>query len=126
MGTPHIHCKVIHAWADGAEIEYLICGDTHWYGCSDPSWDEDIRYRIKPTTIKIGSHEVPEPLRVEPATGTEHWVVRLSAIEPVFVATWGVSSSDRYRLECGLVHLTKDAALAHAEALIELSKGAWI
>ena len=51
MNKPHKHCELIKAWADGAEIQ-KFCGDG-WYGDSDtPEWYEDVKYRIKPRTVK--------------------------------------------------------------------------
>ena len=48
---PHKHAALIHAWADGAEIQ-KFCGDG-WYDDSDtPEWYEDVKYRIKPRTVK--------------------------------------------------------------------------
>ncbi len=49
--TRHKHADVIHAWADGAEIQ-KFCGDG-WYNDSDtPEWFEDCEYRIKPRIVK--------------------------------------------------------------------------
>ena len=49
---PHKWAKEIHAWADGAEIEWkaLITYDK-WtdVGCSNPMWHRtDVEFRIKP------------------------------------------------------------------------------
>ncbi len=45
----HKHADLIHAWAEGAEIEYL---STMGYGWRRPGgtplWDESETYRIKP------------------------------------------------------------------------------
>lgn len=47
----HKHADLIHAWADGAEIQ-KFCGDG-WYDDSDtPEWFEDAEYRIKPKIVK--------------------------------------------------------------------------
>ena len=49
MKTPHKHAAIIHAWADGAEIEYReypISGP--WHARDNPSWLDEIEYRIKP------------------------------------------------------------------------------
>ena len=47
----HKHADIIHAWADGAEIQ-KFCGDG-WYDDSDtPEWFEDAEYRIKPKIVK--------------------------------------------------------------------------
>jgi len=44
--TPHIHCKEIKAWADGAIIQGKH-PHGKWYDC-DPCWFADWEYRIKP------------------------------------------------------------------------------
>ncbi len=52
MNTPHKHAALIHAWADGAEIEFLDCDESKWLRCSRPGWDPDTEYRIKPQIEK--------------------------------------------------------------------------
>jgi hypothetical protein len=48
----HKHADVIHAWADGADIQYLRL-DGVWEDDSDtPEWFEDAEYRIKPKIVK--------------------------------------------------------------------------
>lgn len=42
----HPHADLIHAFAEGAEIEYLYKG--RWVKAPIPQWDIDTRYRIKP------------------------------------------------------------------------------
>ena len=46
MTTPHKHAALIHAWADGAEIEYE--DDGRWCRIHDPLWEPSVVYRIKP------------------------------------------------------------------------------
>jgi hypothetical protein len=49
--TKHKHAELIHAWADGAEIQYRNDrnGQT-WSNCrvNSPIWSEYEEYRIKP------------------------------------------------------------------------------
>lgn len=45
------HAALIHAWADGAEIQIRCCGDD-WDDCH-PEWAEDCEYRIKPKTRTV-------------------------------------------------------------------------
>ena len=47
MKTPHKHAALIHAWADGAEIEVerILYG---WVNAPSPQWLEQAVYRIKP------------------------------------------------------------------------------
>lgn len=46
MTQPHKHAALIHAWADGADIEQELFGGT-WIDSPCPSWNLDISYRIK-------------------------------------------------------------------------------
>jgi hypothetical protein len=43
----HKHAELIHAWADGAEIQYRHWGSA-WKDSTSPSWDKNWEYRIKP------------------------------------------------------------------------------
>lgn len=44
---PHKHAELIHAWADGAFIEYRE-GGCDWEFIKRPAWKEGTEYRIKP------------------------------------------------------------------------------
>jgi hypothetical protein len=43
----HKHADLIHAWADGAEIEIFNCGQ--WVVVQHPTFSGSLEYRIKPT-----------------------------------------------------------------------------
>ena len=43
----HKHAKLIHAWADGAEIETKM-SDSQWVHCNMPVWYTHEEYRIMP------------------------------------------------------------------------------
>ncbi len=44
----HIHYDLIIAWAEGSEIECLQVDNTRWMLVSNPQWNRDDQYRIKP------------------------------------------------------------------------------
>lgn len=44
---PHKHAELIHAWADGAEIEVFTKYGA-WDYCENPCWSGKNQYRIKP------------------------------------------------------------------------------
>jgi hypothetical protein len=48
---PHVHAEVIKAWADGAEIEYRTAGHSNWEIVTNPFWNPDKQYRVKPKTV---------------------------------------------------------------------------
>lgn len=56
---PHPHAAVIHAYADGAEIEYLSESGA-WHTAHSPHFVAHMQYRVK-----------PEPVRVYPETKME-------------------------------------------------------
>jgi len=43
----HKHADLIHAWAEGAEIEIFNCGQ--WVAVQDWTFSGSLEYRIKPT-----------------------------------------------------------------------------
>jgi hypothetical protein len=43
---PHKHAALIHAWADGAEIEFLTEGGI-WLEACNPNWNEFTVYRLR-------------------------------------------------------------------------------
>lgn len=43
----HKHADLIHAWAEGAEIEIFNCGQ--WVVVQHPTFSVSLEYRIKPT-----------------------------------------------------------------------------
>ena len=44
----HKHADLIHAWADGAEIECYVEDLAIWMFTEEPSWNLKLKYRIKP------------------------------------------------------------------------------
>lgn len=46
MAQPHKHAALIHAWADGAEIEAY--DGYQWQLALNPTWRPNESYRIKP------------------------------------------------------------------------------
>ena len=47
MGTRHKHADVIHAWAEGEEIEWRELGFDRWFPVrtgASPAWSADYEY----------------------------------------------------------------------------------
>lgn len=79
-------------------------------------------FRLKPQLV-IGDRLVPMPEREAPAKGTTYFTPSLHVPECyVKCCCFGLIALDLRWLERGLVHLTKEAAIAHGEALVALSK----
>ena len=56
----HIHADLIHAWADGAEIEIRRSKNTPWERTETPKWYFEFEYRIKqePVPDVVSNFEV--------------------------------------------------------------------
>ncbi len=125
MAERHKWADVIIAWANGEAIQ--ISKDEapfRDYTGGGPNFhDPSLSYRIKPSTIKIGDMEVPEPLRAAPAAGTRVYWPHLNRNDFTDERQWFGDSHDLSRLKRGIVHLTEQAAIAHAKALIAVSGG---
>ena len=77
-----------------------------------------------PKTIRIGEYDVPEPVRETLEDYQEYWGVDTMAEELAWKYTWHNALFCNLKLRRGLIHLTKEAAVIHAKALISLTKAA--
>ena len=58
--SKHVHCDLIKAWADGAEIEYYDVTNDRWDNISVPSWHTETAYRLKSKLIDNILDNIPE------------------------------------------------------------------
>lgn len=111
--------KMVHevsgAVLEGNEIER----EEHsgWIVKTRGTYHQDSHYRIKPGTVVVNGIDVPAPEVTMPAVGAQYYT-------PYAMEDTGVGAvkcvDDRYDqllLRRGLIHLTKENALKHAEAL---------
>lgn len=93
---------------------------TPWRDMIDPPrWQEGAQYRRKPKVRRIGAYEYPEPESKAPAGWTVFFVPNTLSENRTPSYSWRNDASDRMWLERGLVHLTEEAAAAHAEAMLK-------
>ena len=81
-----------------------------------PEWVEDNKYRRKPQVILINGHEVPEPHRKPLEIGDLYWTLTFF-IAGVSEYCWANDLNDNDALKGGFIHLTKEAAEKHLNAL---------
>ncbi|MGL5703607.1 MAG: hypothetical protein ACRCW5_10920 [Cetobacterium sp.] len=81
-------------------------------------------------SIVIGDHVVPAPMSEEPKSGSEVFVVAISSLKGgkaennLYDAQfWCGSLNQKFYLDSRVMHSSKEAAIAHAKALIAVSKG---
>lgn len=127
----HIHADLIEQYAQDAmtteepwklwECFREISGE--WNTCNEAlAFFSNKKYRRKPRTIRIGEFDVPEPLRVEPNVGSYYRVPSLISRVMFDGYHWSGDSYDKLWLRDGLIHLSEEAAVLHARAIISLSK----
>lgn len=81
-----------------------------------------------PKTIRIGKYDVPEPVR-EPLEYTEsederYWFPKLNSPELCDWNYWCDDEMDKQHLLRGIIHITKEAAIQHAKALLQFTQAA--
>jgi hypothetical protein len=80
---------------------------------------------IKPEVLLINGIEVPKPESVAPQGETMYYYVVLDCTgndNDYEEAAWISDAIDKQRLILGIVHLTKEAASKHAQALLSFTK----
>ena len=81
-----------------------------------PEWVEDNEYRRKPTVILINGYEVPEPCRTPLEIDDVYWTFTFIK-GGVTNFYWSDDSEDHNAFKNGFIHLTKEAAEKHFNAL---------
>ncbi|MDO4441357.1 MAG: hypothetical protein Q4B81_04165 [Moraxella sp.] len=124
--------ETLQAIIDGKRVEIRGAIDSHNSGWK-PLNEHEIHirvltnglfiFRLAKETITIGDVSFPKPESSPPKQGTKYWAVSITAhyIPPLRI--WEDDNIDKSYLAHGLVHLSKENAIAHAKALIELSGG---
>ena len=80
-----------------------------------------LAFRLKPVLV-IGDQLVPMTEREAPAEGTTYFTPDPHSVDHYGSYIWRNLESNQRFLERGLIHLDKEAAIAHGEALVALSK----
>ena len=119
----HIHAAAMAEYAkDAAETdkpwerwEFSYEGQEYTTLQGHPEWMVENEYRRKPQVILINGHEVPEPCRTPLQDGTNYWIPGILISATQF--RWQDDDIDTSYLENGFVHLTKEAAEKHFNAL---------
>ena len=118
----HAHHDMIVAWAadPSRTVERYSPVIGRWVRESCPAWHPYYQYRFKPAEprfIIVNGMPVPEPVR-EPLKDVQmYWIANTMYLEPVsefFIDT----NYQRRWLSLGLIHLTREAAQAHIDAML--------
>ena len=96
-----------------------------WYDCGEnPDWHPGVKYHRKPQTIKVGKWEFPKPIAFTPEIDTIYWVIRLhpKGFAPDDLI-WSGDGDDFDLLGNRMIHLSREAAQAHADVLNAICRG---
>ena len=99
-------------------LEWIDLKPGHWF------FDEFFEYRLKPKTININGFKIPEPVSGPLTNGTKYYIASPGYSFKYAEYTWNGDRLDRLYLERGIIHLTDEAAIKHAEALLSFTKEA--
>lgn len=113
-------------WANGVSLLVSITGE-NWHDL-DRSYSLDVfdgeyYFKLKPKFITINNINFPEPLSIEPDMDSECWIVAPAADCLAYSLVWSSTPYEKEWLKRGLLHSSKDNAIAHAKALIAASGG---
>ena len=121
----HIHAAAMAEYAKDAletdmpwerwEISLAESGDEYRSLLGHPEWVVTRKYRRKPKTILINGHEVTEPHRTPLKDGEYYWVPHIFTGATSY--HWQDDDGDNSFLRNGFIHLTKEAAEKHFNAL---------
>ena len=121
----HIHAELMAQYAEDAlesdkpweRWEFSMNSQDYKSLHKHPSWGESNKYRRKPKVILINGHEVPEPCRTPLDIDDEYWTFIFFAEEGVIQFDWADDIEERNAFKNGFIHLTKEAAEKHFNAL---------
>lgn len=124
----HEHYDLIVQWASDPSQKVWFLSDAGWKEAPTPSWSPVINYHIgelpppPKRKIMIGGVEIDAP-ETTPLTGClkEYYIPAIAKSQLYVMYRWVNSISDLLLIERGLVHLNKEAAIAHARALIKFT-----
>lgn len=120
---------IFDALVNGEQIEHFHNG--HWTQPSPKTalvlmsaGESHENFRIKPKTININGHEVPEPVRAPLEVGQEYYLaIPTDPSSKLFMHyRWEGCIVDEKWLSRGLIHLTREAAETHTKALLSFTQ----
>jgi hypothetical protein len=123
--SEHIHAEVLRALADGRAVQSWESGEGGWQTETpetlkqfNPISNPNMKWRVKPDTHFINGIECSAPIRVKPEEDTSVFVAAVSIAELYFTLQWRDALTNTRWLERGLLHLTKEAAIENANAML--------
>lgn len=118
----HVHHDMIVEWAKDTSrvVEVRGKGTDEWLISQDPVWRDYLLYRFKPAEPKyivVNGIQVPEPVREPLEDGQEYWLAETNKGKSSG-CHWNDNVYHTRWLSLGLIHLTREAAQTHIDAML--------
>lgn len=139
MKTEHKYAQVLRWIADGEDVQARLPGSEvsgefeslignfnawnysdDWKQCllSGDFGGHEWEFRLKPRTITVNGREIVAGETIEPAFGTRYYAADPYSMDFHSDDKWAGWPQHHEWLRRGLVHLTKENAIAHAKAML--------
>ena len=125
---PHPHAEVLRAIADGVPLSEFEASSSEWPHIDRQSLDRWIANVIlhpekwtvirKPQHIMVNGFKVPKPLDVIPSERAIYFAPAFDDEGLWVECEWTDHSMDRAFYSNKVAHTTKEAAIAHAKAML--------
>ncbi|TWV81544.1 hypothetical protein [Moraxella sp. VT-16-12] len=122
--------EALQALIDGQDIEFIEQDSDEWFAFNERFaikylYKENLSFRKvkKQEMITIGDVSFPKPYQGEMEYNEIYHVPRIDYKSLYNSTRWDGGAEDRMMMSRGLLHLSKENAIAHAKALIRLSGG---
>jgi len=125
--NPHPHAEVLRAIADGVPLSEFEASPTNdWCEASDQyhrigdmvRYPEKWQIRRKPQHIMVNGFKVPKPLDVMPKRDDDYYGPSFDSRGFYESYSWASDSVDDRLFSRKVIHATKEAAIAHAKAML--------
>ena len=117
----HVHHDMIVEWVkDTSRVVEILGVDWIWRETVAPTWGTQNEYRFKPAEPKyiiVNGVNVPEPVREPLEEKQPYWLAETNAGRPSGLDWYNTAYHNRW-LRLGLIHLTREAAQAHIDAML--------
>lgn len=124
--------ELVQAIQDGKKVEFRMMSSDTWFELKE--WksvklgellNSVWQYRLVQEMVTVGDVSFPKPVSEPLEVATEYWVAH--PVYSVYTAScacrWSDDFYDNLYLKRGLIHLSKENAVAHAKAIIQLIGG---
>lgn len=129
----HKHAVVLRAVADGIPLREFEARMASWgaeYFVELDSWlaevllrPESWEIRRKQQVITVNGFKVPKPVDVTPEQDSEYFIADVTSGDFFEGFYWCGNPTEAMFLSRGLIHKTKEAAIAHAKAMLGIDPG---